>query len=226
MAGESSDALNPAQHKLALEVEKLQIEVAALRKPTARWNLTSIVAVLTVAGTLVGAGFQYKLNQIKAEQTALDLTRLESKHAEVQTLLASAIANLESTTKAQQDAKANLDQTLQQLADAEAALTNAGPGAQSAAFRAAIGQARASLGAVSASVERSSTSVEADLTRLQTLQQGMRASAPAGLNSVKVGVYFLAASPEGRRRAERLRDTLTGVAGSVELYSWPIRSNG
>ena len=121
MADESSDALNPAQRKLALEVEKLQIEVAALRKPAARWNLTSIVAVLTVAGTLIGAGFQYKLNQIKAEQTALELTRLESKHTEVQTLLASAIANLESTTKAQQEAKANLDQTLKQLADAEAA---------------------------------------------------------------------------------------------------------
>ena len=71
MAGESSEVAGAGQRKLALEVEKLQIEVAALRKPSSRWNLTSIVGVLTVAATLAGAGFQYKLNQIKAEQTAL-----------------------------------------------------------------------------------------------------------------------------------------------------------
>jgi hypothetical protein len=217
MAGESSEVAGAGQRKLALEVEKLQIEVAALRKPSSRWNLTSIVGALTVAATLAGAGFQYKLNQIKAEQTALELTRLESKHAEVQQLLSNAIANLESTTRAQQAAKEKLDQIEQQLTRTEATLASAAPGPQGAAARVALGEARASLGAVSATVQRSSTSVEADLTRLHTLQQGIRGGAAVGLSGVKVGVYFLGDNAGARRIAGQMREVLTGVAGSVEL---------
>lgn len=218
MADDSSAASGPADHKLALEVEKLQIEVAALRKP-ARWSLTSIVGVLTVLATLIGAGFQYKLNQIKAEQTALDLARLEAKHNEVQQLLSAAIVNLESTTRAQAAAKERLDQIEQQLGRAESQLAGmASGGPQSAAARAALGEARASLGVVSASVQQSSSSVEADLTRLQTLQRGIRSTTIVRLSGVKVGVYFLADNAAGRSRAEQIRDALTNVAGSVELY--------
>lgn len=217
MAGESSEAVGAAQQKLALEVEKLQIEVAALRKPASRWKLTSIVAAITAAATFVSAGFQYKVNEIRAQQTALDLTRLEGKHAEVQTLLASAIANLESTTRAQGEAKAQLDRLQQQLTQAESSLASAAPSPQSAAVRAALGQARVSLGEVSATVQQSSSSVEADLTRLQSLQQGIRASTVVRLSGVKVGVYFLNGQADARRRAEQIRDALAGVAGSVEL---------
>jgi hypothetical protein len=217
MADEPATATGPAQHKLALEVEKLQIEVAALRKPS-RWNLTSIVGVLTVVATLAGAGFQYKLNQIKAEQTALDLARLEVRHNEVQQLLSGAIANLESTTRAQAAAKARLDQIEQQLSQAEAQLGSLAPGPQGAAARAALGEARASLGAVSATVQRSSSSVEADITRLQSLQQGMRGAPIVRLSGVKVGVYFLADNAAGKRLAEQVRDGLASVAGSIELY--------
>jgi chromosome segregation ATPase len=217
MAGESSAASGTADHKLALEVEKLQIEVAALRKPR-RWSLTTLFTGLTVAATLIGTGFQYKFNQIKAEQTALDLARLEARHNEVQQLLSAAIANLESTTRAQAAAKERLDQIEQQMRQAESQLASLAPGPQSAAARAALGEARASLGAVSASVQRSSNSVEADITRLQSLQQGIRGATVVRLSGVKVGIYFLADNAAGRTRAEQIRDALTNVAGSVELY--------
>jgi DNA repair exonuclease SbcCD ATPase subunit len=222
MPPEQPDSGAPlADQKLALEIQKLQGELDAQRQPPRRWSLTAIAGVLTVAATLAGAGFQYKLNQIKAEQTTLEIAKLEARHGEVQQLLQAAITNLESTTQAQNAAQAKLGQIMEQLTRAESQLASTAPGPQATAARAALGEARASLDAVSAAVQRSSNSVEADIGRLQTLRQQIRSSGPAvGLATTKVGIYFLRDNPAALRAAEQIRDALSAErsVGAIELY--------
>lgn len=56
--------------KLHWEVEKLRAETESLRRPTLL-SPTTLIAFATVAVSILGAGFQYQINQIRADRAEL-----------------------------------------------------------------------------------------------------------------------------------------------------------
>jgi hypothetical protein len=141
---ESAAGVPDERDKLRWEIEKLRAETESLRRP-AYLSPATLIALATAAVGLVGAGFQYQLNQVRAERADLaaaqnnfraetaqdELERLEKTKAE----LASEIDAMQAENK----------KVSEQLASVRSQLTNAEAGIQAAAANAASPEAKQAL---------------------------------------------------------------------------------
>lgn len=130
--------------KLHWEVEKLRAETRTLRRPTYLTPPT-LIALATAAVGLLGAGFQYQINQVRAERADLaaaqnsfraelarnELDRLEKTKSD----LASSIDAMQAENK----------KVSEQLADVRSQLTKAEAGIQVAVANVASPEARQAL---------------------------------------------------------------------------------
>ena len=99
MAPKPSDAefapsANGERDKLFWETQKLRAEAENLRRP-ALLSLKTIVPLVTAAVAILGAGFQYQMNEVRAAQTALEIERLEDTRSDLQASIDAAQAEFD-----------------------------------------------------------------------------------------------------------------------------------
>jgi chromosome segregation ATPase len=130
--------------KLHWEVEKLRAEAESLRRPF-YLSPATLIAIVTAAVTLLGAGVQYRLNQIAADRADLEAAR-NTFRAEL------ARNELERLEKAKAELTSNIDaiqtenkRVSEQLASVQSQLATAETGIQVAAASAASAEAKQAL---------------------------------------------------------------------------------
>ena len=103
--------------KQRLEIEKLRHEVANLRRPLR--HPTTLTAVLIAVVTVATAGLQFKLNDIHAEQTKLDIAKLDERRAVMERDVEALSAERAQLALAASDGSKLLESVQQRIADAQ-----------------------------------------------------------------------------------------------------------
>jgi hypothetical protein len=203
--------------KLRFEVDKLQLEVSQLRKPFRQ--PTTVAALFLGLVTSGAAGIQYQLNQIQAENTKLEITKLGDEREKLSrevTALGEQRALLDSQLSAGSAAVAAANK---QLADAQANLTALEERLRSESVRPAVyQQLRESANALRdavASSEDAATSL--DLTQRE-IKSASGPRAAGLLGTFKVGIYYQLKDPAAKARAEQIQGALAGNVSIVQLY--------
>ncbi len=100
--------------KLFWETQKLRAEAENLRRP-ALLSLKTIVPLVTAAIAILGAGFQYQMNEVRAAQTALEVERLEDTRSDLQASIDAAQAEFDGIGAQLVQVRSQLQEAEQQL---------------------------------------------------------------------------------------------------------------
>jgi len=154
MPADSIASTHGAAEKLHWEVEKLRAETRNLQRPTLL-SPTTLIALTTAAVGLIGAGFQYQINQVRADKADLaaaqnsyraelarsELERLEKTKSE----LAGSIDAMQAENKKVSDRLADVRN---QLAKAEEGIQVAAANVASPEAKQALAEARSTVAAL------------------------------------------------------------------------------
>jgi hypothetical protein len=206
------------EEKLRLEVDKLRQEVVNLRRPFR--HPTTLTAILVAAATAAAAGFQFKLNEIRAERTRLEIETLDKARTSIQ----HEVQDLDSQ-RAQLASEAAAGSTLlasvqQRLGDAQKQLVALETSLQTGGVtQGQIQDVRDSVKALrTVAVTSQDSATSLDLTRREF--EAPRRSRPTGiLGPYKVGIYYLQHDSNAQTFAKQVQRALSKSVSVVQYYA-------
>ena len=191
MAADDADLASSSavteRDKLYWEVEKLRAETDAIRQPR-RMSLTTLGTAVTAIVALLGAGFQYRYNEIAAKTAEFETAQLRSEKEKLEQERASIVRSIDdlvsqSATVGLQlkEAQTQLEAVRAQLARAEAE-SRAAATAASAETAATLAQAQIKVADLQKATTASEQLRSAQIKELGDIRaRVMTPSAPSNL---------------------------------------------
>jgi chromosome segregation ATPase len=190
MLGQSAEPMPapPAigdRDKLYWEIEKLRAETEQIRRP-AYLSPTTVATVVAALVALVGAGFQYRLNQLDAKEAGIEASRLKSEAEQLAGQKAEIVRSIDAMLLESEKVGAQLKNAQTQLQDVRTQLARAET------------QSRAATSAASSETVDALTAAQAEVADLQqrtTASERARAAQVEQLGAIRARVM----APSGLR---------------------------
>jgi chromosome segregation ATPase len=142
-SSDTQRAATPAisdRDKLYWEIEKLRAETEHIRRP-AYLSPTAVATVVAALVALLGAGFQYRLNQLDAKEAGIEASQLKAEAKRLETEKAEIVRSIDSMLIESEKVGAQLKEARTQLEDVRTQLARAETDTQAPASSPATAQA-------------------------------------------------------------------------------------